>query len=254
MNAYESIILEVEQTELLMELVELARTLPREKRQKFMVAGTDNGDFLIYPGYKNREIYMPDVEILSEAGLVSLGYSGTTPNFFVRPEGFGYYEFLKTKSGQPVQRIQESIKHYFNQTSFQESHGISFGKWLTAEELLWKADSEQELTTIGHKCREALQEFATELVNIHRPVGVNPDVTKVVTRIRAVLDMQGGRLGKSKGAFLEALIAYWGTVSDLVQRQEHGGQKEGEPLVWEDGRRVVFQTAVVMYEIHRTLS
>ena len=38
---------------------------------------------------------------------------------------------------------------------------------------------------------------------------------------------------------------------DLVQRQEHGGQKEGEPLGWEDGRRVVFQTANVMVELHR---
>jgi hypothetical protein len=52
---------------------------------------------------------------------------------------------------------------------------------------------------------------------------------------------------------LKALLAYWGTVNDLVQRQEHGGQKEREPLKWEDGRRVVFQTAVVMFEIARVV-
>jgi hypothetical protein len=39
-----------------------------------------------------------------------------------------------------------------------------------------------------------------------------------------------------------------------VQRQEHGAQKEGRPLVWEDGRRVVFQTAIVMFELDRALS
>jgi hypothetical protein len=37
------------------------------------------------------------------------------------------------------------------------------------------------------------------------------------------------------------------------KRQEHGGQKEGRPLTWEDARRVVFQTLIVMYEIDRAL-
>jgi hypothetical protein len=47
---------------------------------------------------------------------------------------------------------------------------------------------------------------------------------------------------------------YWGTVNDLIQRQEHGAQREGGALAWEDGRRVVFQTAIVMFEIDRSLS
>jgi hypothetical protein len=49
------------------------------------------------------------------------------------------------------------------------------------------------------------------------------------------------------------LLAYFGTVSDLIQRQEHGAQKEGEGLMWEDARRVVFQTALVMFELDRVL-
>jgi hypothetical protein len=48
-------------------------------------------------------------------------------------------------------------------------------------------------------------------------------------------------------------VDYWGTVSDLVQRQEHGAQKQGAELTWEDARRVVFQTAIVMYEVSRAL-
>ena len=52
-------------------------------------------------------------------------------------------------------------------------------------------------------------------------------------------------VGERDRAFLDALLTYWGTVSDLVQRQEHGAKKEGEPLMWEDARRVVFQTAIV---------
>jgi hypothetical protein len=48
------------------------------------------------------------------------------------------------------------------------------------------------------------------------------------------------KLGSTGKQFLDALVAYWGTVSDLVQRQEHGAQKEVSNLVWGDGRRVVF--------------
>jgi hypothetical protein len=69
-----------------------------------------------------------------------------------------------------------------------------------------------------------------------------------------VLDQHRPRVGTTAAPFLVALLAYWGTVSDLVQRQEHGAQKEGGPLVWEDGRRVVFQTAIVMFEVDRALS
>ena len=61
-------------------------------------------------------------------------------------------------------------------------------------------------------------------------------------------------MGDTEKSFLEALLNFWRTVSELVQRQEHGGQKENEPLVWEDGRRVVFQTAMVMYEVDSSLS
>lgn len=42
------------------------------------------------------------------------------------------------------------------------------------------------------------------------------------------------------------------TVDDYRAAQP-GGQEEGEPLTWEDGRRAVFHTAIVMYEIDRTL-
>jgi hypothetical protein len=40
-------------------------------------------------------------------------------------------------------------------------------------------------------------------------------------------------------------------VRRLVQRQEHGNQKPGEPLAWEDARIAVFYTALLMYEYDR---
>src|SRR5262249_39946694 len=132
--------------------------------------------------------------------------------------------------------------------------GFAYKKWLEAERLLWASDAQPQLTTIGHLCREAMQEFATALVERHQPPNVDADKAHDVARIKAVLDHRGAALGTTLKPFLKALLAYWGTVSDLVQRQVHGGQREEKPLIWEDGRRVVFQAAVVMFEIDRALA
>ena len=79
-----------------------------------------------------------------------------------------------------------------------------------------------------------------------------PDKSRDINRIQAVVDQRRSQLGTT-AALLDALVSYWRVVSGLVQRQEHGAQKEGRPLVWEDGRRVVFQTAIIMFEVDRML-
>jgi hypothetical protein len=76
----------------------------------------------------------------------------------------------------------------------------------------------------------------------HRPEAVDPDPQHTVARLRVV----AARVDPPEAVeqFLEALLAYFGTVSDLIQRQEHGAQKEGEMLSGEDARRVAFQTLI----------
>lgn len=54
-------------------------------------------------------------------------------------------------------------------------------------------------------------------------------------------------------AYLDALLEYWRSVSGLIQRQEHGNQKVGSELTWEDARRAVFQTGIVLFELDRAL-
>ena len=151
------------------------------------------------------------------------------------------------------QEVESTIMDYLNADPFRERYPDAHQKWTQASERLWASDSEHELTVIGHLCRESMQAFATALVERHEPPAVDPDRQLVVARIRAVLDLHRDQLGATELPFLDALLVYWGTVSDLVQRQEHGAQREGKPLIWEDGRRVVFQTANVMFEIDRSL-
>ncbi len=98
-----------------------------------------------------------------------------------------------------------------------------------------------------------MQAFATELVAHHKPANVNPDPTKTLDRVSAVLK-ERSQNSEAVNELLDVLFGYWRAVNGIVQRQEHGAQKEGEPLKWEDGRRAVFHTVLVMTEIDRGLS
>lgn len=257
--SFEHILLEPEQKQLLSELVEATRKIPRDERRPFFIGSyQQQGDILQNSSLPNfeREVYMGDVKQLARKGLIDLWYVGSvqTANLDVTPEGFAYYEWMKQRAGQPIQRIETETRDYLGADHFQQRYVAAFQKWAEAESMLWSSDSEQQFTTIGHLCREAIQEFATTLVENFSPPEVDKDKTHTVARIRGVLEQRANQLGQIERPFLDALLAYWGTVSDLVQRQEHGAQKEGEPLVWEDGRRVVFQTAIVMFEIDKALS
>jgi len=252
-NHFNHLLLEPEQEELLFSIVEAVRNTPREERRKFLVAQTLRGDSLIHPGIKGEgRIYYGDVEELGRQGLLAIGFGSTgSPNFDITSLGFRYYEHLKRKRGESVQHVETTIREYINSPEFRARYPEAFAKWSSAEDLLWQTDTQQQLTTIGHLCREALQGFVSALVERHRPLDVNTNKAKTIARLKAVLEAV--QLGETKKDFLEALLAYWGTLNDLVQRQEHGASKEGEQLVWEDARCVVFQTMIVMFEIDRTL-
>lgn len=248
--------LEKEQEELLAEMVEFERNIHKEKRHKFIVSSSNSGDTLLYPGHRlNKKIYLGDIETLAREGLLASSYNSQGASTFdITPLGFRYYEFLKQKQEKPIERLQTIVRNYILNDDFAQIYPIAYDKWINADNLLWKSDSEKQFTTIGHLCREALQEFANYLIEKYNPEFENKNKAHDIARIKAVLDVLSTRLGKTEKPFLDALITYWGTVSDLVQRQEHGGQKEGKPLVWEDARRVVFQTALVMFEFGKSLS
>ena len=196
-----------------------------------------------------------DIETLEAEGLLNVTeYQRWSRSFIVTPLGFSLYKELQDRSGAPAQQVEERLMRHLESEAFQRTYPDAYRKWAEAAELLSASDSQQQWTMIGHLCREAIQEFATALVERHQPPGVDQDKAHDGNRIQAVLDQQRPQLGRRVALFLDALIAYWRAVSNLVQRQEHGVQKAGSQLVFEDGRRVVFQTAIVMFEVDRALS
>lgn len=252
--------LDPEQEEALAVLVEAARNLPSKQREPFIAYHADDEVNLIvqHKGLQGGSclLYPSDFDVLARVNLITVNTisRGGVWQFDILPTGFAYYKSMKDRSGGPVEIAESNVKKYLDGDRFRTKYPAAHQKLKNADDLLWQSDSDQQLTTIGHLCREALQEFATELVDEHKPQDVESDKARTISRLRAVIGSCRQKLGDAKTAHLDALITYWGTVSDLVQRQEHGGQKEGEPLVWDDGSRVVFQTASVMYEIDRTLT
>lgn len=247
--------LEPEQEELLVWMVEVERSVPREKRDGYHYMEASDGYLLHHFGTGEKmEVNRSDFLTLAESGLIRVEWDGQhTARADVRQPGLVYYAELKKRSGEPVRNIEKPVRAFLDGATLKGQYPRAYQKWHRASELLWGEESDRASTEIGHNCREAFQEFVTRLIEIHNPVDAPPDPQKTVARLQAVQAKYAERFGKTESKFLVALVTYFGAVADLHQRQEHGAQKEGTPLNWEDGRRVVFQTALVMFEVDRAL-
>lgn len=250
---FDDMILEEEQIRMLKVLVVASRNQPRDDRRKFHLAQTSGGDFLLHPQVvaEDRRTYIGDIEALGNEGLLNISYgrSGSL-NFDVTPRGFRFYEFLHTRENASSTTLVEEARELLSSEGFRNRHSTAFKKWAAAEDLLWQSDSEENHTLIGHLCREALQLFADDMTG--RPSGSKSAST--VSRVRAASAAQYKVPSETTSAWLGALMAYWGTVSDLIQKQEHGAARENETLRCDDSRRVVLYSLLTMIEVDRAIS
>jgi hypothetical protein len=252
-----------EQKELLATLVEAARKVPGLKQQfllsSFESFGPEIGseDFIQGGGLSDRiQVLGNDVWTLDQEGFLDAQWNTNGSARFTLNEGaFRYYEeFLAKHSEEPAVAVEEEVRSYLDRSEFRQRFGPAYERLAAAQQMLWQANPQDDLTTIGHKLREAIQQFATSMVEIHRPPDVDSDPAKTTSRLRAVIETNRDRLGQRRSELLDALLNYQSAVNDLVQRQEHGDQKPNDPLTWEDARAAVFQTAMLMFEFDRVLS
>jgi hypothetical protein len=251
--------LEREQIQLLAELVRAYRNTPREKRQPFRshrsFTGANSPSALLHPGMPSgSKIYESDISDFERAGLITVQRrQPSAAEFEITEKGFEYAQQLVEERGTGVERIEQAMRDYFDVAGFAKRYPKAFAKWSSAEVKLHTPDASEEATVIGHLCREAMQDFATELVGRIKPADCSPDPTKTVKRVGAAL-LAVPDLSDTLRKFLDALLEYWNQVNELVQRQEHAGLREGQSIRNEDSRRLVFQLWNVMYEIDRTSS
>ncbi len=161
-------------------------------------------------------------------------------------KGLLKYEELNNIIKTPIIMISNYLKDFLTKGDLQQKYPKAFNKWAEADKLLWMK-KEDENTTIGHKCRECLQEFASELIIKLEIENADDDIKHVKNRLKSVLNECN--IGKTLPKFIERFYSYIDIINDLVQKQEHGASKENVNLTWNDSRRVVFHTALIMLEV-----
>ena len=251
------ILLEPEQVSTLENLVEAARSLRKEDRAPFWgdQVATRHNLMIAHPGIgRDHPGFFPgDLRQLETEGLIRITmHSSGTWEFDVTPFGYKYYKHIKAKGGAGTTAVEEETRRYADTSGFQTRHPKAQDKLRQAYEHIWGDDAKSKTTLVGHLCREAQQFFAASLLARHPAPDAPSDPDKTVARVRAILGASAIQ-SPAVRVTLESLVNYWGATADLAQRQEHGAQKEGEPLVWEDARRLVFHTTFVMVEIDRVL-
>ncbi len=231
-------------------MVEAARDAPRDQREWFLMI-LAQADILGGP-WGQREVLRTDVYELEHAGLLRRLPEGDN-NYVISPQGRSHYAERRHHEGEPAERAEVQLRRFLDAQAFHAEYPASYMLWSEAEALLWSADSARELTTIGHKAREAMQTFATEVVERYGPSNVDADPAHVNRRLGAVIEMRLPALGDARAGLLKAVGDYSEATMGVIQRQAHGGQKEGHTLTWHDARRVVFHVAIVMFEFAATL-
>ena len=245
--------------ELLCLLVEAAKSVEQKRPFDALppALGANLGEVLHdgLPG-KKLSVYIGDVRELADLGLLTIRHTGLNGEFRfdVSTAGFTAYAAVRSETTKQVEQVEAVMRTFLESAVFQQRYPAALDKWLAAARALWAADTDAPLTEVGHLCRESMQYFADCLV-ARLPAGaVKPAATQTVNRVRAVLSYVRPQLSEKVHAFLDSLLNYWGCVQDLIQRQEHGALKEHEKLLWEDARRVVFQSLIIMYEVDRAVS
>ena len=148
----------------------------------------------------------------------------------------------------PMEKVLAESRAKIGSEAFAAAFPGAYEPWADAAKLLYGENAAAELTTIGHKVREASQAFATAAIAQFGADDPPDDVKLVKRRIGAVIAQNHDHVSEAKRKVLEDLGDLWESTVDLIQRQEHAAQKEGEPVSFEDGRRVVNLTMFLMIE------
>jgi hypothetical protein len=164
-------------------------------------------------------------------------------------------------------RIEDYLRSYLEDERFRSTHPLGCGRWIVAWEMLWCADSRAKVIAVGQRAREAMHAFGSSLLEACSPLAMDPRWPELLTErarradalgaVESVLGAYGEQLGAERSELLASLIEHWRALAEHVRRHEQGherGQRPAARLRWEDGRRLVLLTALVMVEIDRSFA
>jgi hypothetical protein len=166
-------------------------------------------------------------------------------------------------SVEEFERIEDYLRAYLEEERFRSTHPLAYGRWLVAWELLWCADSRAKLIGVAHRGSDAMQAFSSSLVERCTPLAIDSDWPDLLAGgaprpdpldgLTSVTDTYRDELGE-RAELLGGLLEHWQVLLENVRRHENGPQVVAERLRWEDGRRLVLFTALVMVEMDRSFA
>ncbi|HEY2398173.1 MAG TPA: hypothetical protein VGH78_04190 [Solirubrobacteraceae bacterium] len=165
-------------------------------------------------------------------------------------------------------RIEDYLRSYLEDERFRSTHPLACGRWIVSWEMLWCADSRARVIAVGKRAREAMQAFGGSLLEARAPLPLDPKWPELLTErvprgephgdaiagVAGVVRACGEQLGYERCALLSCLFEHWRALAENVRRHEPGHWPAAERLRWEDGRRLVLLTALVMVEVDRSFA
>lgn len=239
--------LEPEQETLLTLLLDAAQNVPRSEQSWHLISY--GGGHIVHGAGIKEDVAQQDFLALEHADLIRCTGHGKGNEYVLTAKAKARYAVTHRTHGTRTGQQEQQVRRFIDDEAFRRSYPRAYAHWSDAADLLWSGESDRTVTAIGHACREAMQAFATEALARYKPPDADQDPTKIKRRLGAVIHMLRPSLGEARTRILETLGGYEEALIDLIQRQVHGGQKEGERLTWNDSRRVVFHTMSVMVEL-----
>jgi hypothetical protein len=167
-------------------------------------------------------------------------------------------------SASDFERIDEYLRAYLEGEWFKADHPLAYGRWLVGWEMLWCADTKAKVIALVHRATDAIQAFTASLLEQSPPLAIDPQWPDLLAagapRPQALADLTNfaesyrAQLGDERCELLRALIDQWQVLAEALRTHEDGAREACGRLRWEDGRRLVLLTALVMVEVHRSFA
>jgi hypothetical protein len=162
------------------------------------------------------------------------------------------------------QRIDDYLRAYLEDERFRSAHPLAYGRWLVAWEMLWCADTRAKVIDAAERTPAAMHAFGSSLLERCTPLAMDPhwpDLLADGSRrpdplegLTSVADAYREQLGEERSELLRGLVEHWRTLLLGVCRHDDSSRPPAERLHWEDGRRLVLFTALVMVEFDRSFA
>jgi hypothetical protein len=162
------------------------------------------------------------------------------------------------------ERIEDYLRAYLEGERFRSSHALACGRWVVAWEMLWCADTRAKVIAVGQRARTAMLAFSSSMVERCAPLAIDanwpellagaPRRPEPVDGLMTITQAHRRELGEERFEILQSLTADWRSLLESVERHDRASRPVGERLRWEDGRRLVLFTGLVMVETDRSFA